>query len=115
MSYKNFGKVKTIIIPVDDYDNETSLDVYKEKYGIDLRDYFRFNAQGMQIKDNEHTKNALILINYNGFIKPLIHNTHSSDQLGVCLSFSTTNDDTINISSVLSWDNDNEELIILEY
>ena len=36
MGYPNFGKVKTVVLPIPN--EELTLDEYKEKYGIDLRE-----------------------------------------------------------------------------
>ena len=38
MSYKPFGKTKTITLPISVDDEEMSIYQYKEKYGIDLRE-----------------------------------------------------------------------------
>ena len=48
MAYPNFGKVKTIVLPFNlQDDNGISLDEYKEKYGIDIRDLFVLNSNGL--------------------------------------------------------------------
>ena len=45
MSYKNFQVCKEIYLPFDaEEDNGLSLEQYKEKYRIDLRDYLLFSA-----------------------------------------------------------------------
>ena len=39
MSYPVFGKVKTIVLPVPTPDDAISLQQYKDRYGIDLKDF----------------------------------------------------------------------------
>ena len=57
VSYPQFGKVKTIVLPIPA--NSISLDEYKEKYGIDLREYIYLDGHEIKLKNVE---NALILI-----------------------------------------------------
>lgn len=50
MSYPNFGKVKTIVLPlVDTGANGITIDEYREKTGIDLRDIIAFDAPNGRI------------------------------------------------------------------
>lgn len=37
MSYENFGVVKTLVLPIPE--TEISVDEYKERFGIDLKEY----------------------------------------------------------------------------
>ena len=45
MGYPNFGKVKTLVLPLPR--NETSIDEYKNLYGIDLRDFVELSEEGI--------------------------------------------------------------------
>lgn len=45
MGYPAFGKVKTIVLPIAKGDN-LSISEYKEKYGIDLKEYLFVDASG---------------------------------------------------------------------
>lgn len=59
-AYPNFGKVKTIVIPVPI--EQLNINEYKEKYGIDLRDFVLLDKQygRMYLKPN-----AFYLIDFN--------------------------------------------------
>lgn len=50
VSYPKFGKVKTIVLPVPGDDSAISLSVYKERYGIDLKDILYCDAVSGYIK-----------------------------------------------------------------
>ena len=62
MAYPNFGKVKTIVLPIDN-DKTYSIETYKKDYGIDLRDIFELDDGYIKFKNN--IKNCLVLINDN--------------------------------------------------
>ena len=71
MAYPNFGKVKTIVLPIP-Y-SWIGIDEYKEKYGIDLKEFIKLNFTSKSI-ELEKSPNTLILIDlsdsidYAGFI-----------------------------------------------
>lgn len=50
-AYPNFGKVKTIVLPIPEFGNFT-INQYKEKYGIDLRDILKVEGSEIIVKTN---------------------------------------------------------------
>lgn len=59
MGYPNFGKAKTITFPIDGKETGYSIEEYKEKYGIDLRDILTIDENLIVFK---HDLNATILV-----------------------------------------------------
>lgn len=49
MGYPQFGKVKDVVLPVP-ANEPLSLDEYKERYGIDLRDFIEYYPDGVCIR-----------------------------------------------------------------
>ena len=52
MGYPNFGKVKTIVLPVPA--NQMTYAQYKEKYGIDLKDFIELGSTSIRLKSNRN-------------------------------------------------------------
>lgn len=57
--YPNFGKVKTIVLPCD-FREELTIDEYREKFGIDLREFISLGSIVKDMKFN--APNSLVLI-----------------------------------------------------
>lgn len=55
MGYPAFGKVKTIVLPVPG--EQMKFTEYKEKYGIDLKEFFEVKENDINLKN---VKNAVI-------------------------------------------------------
>ena len=62
MGYPSFGKVKTIVLPIDAIDGEMTIEQYKEKYGIDLKDLIYLDELNKTIL-LKNKDNLLILVN----------------------------------------------------
>lgn len=56
MSYSAFGKVKTIVLPING-NEDLSYEQYKEKYGIDLKDVIYLQGTSIRIREG-----ALVLV-----------------------------------------------------
>lgn len=52
MGYPNFGKVKTIVIPLPS--KEMTLEEYKNHFGIDLKNFFKISASEMHFVSNDY-------------------------------------------------------------
>lgn len=59
MSYKTFGKMKTITLPIDGSDQDLTLEEYKEKYGIELKKYIDLESGSI---DLDFPSDALVLL-----------------------------------------------------
>ena len=82
MGYDIFGKSKTIVLPVPGVQG-MSLEEYKNKYGIDLKDFIRldgtritFNTNHSLILIDGSTYDGLLLVN--GIENAIIPSTDSS-------------------------------------
>ena len=60
MGYPNFGKVKTVVLPLTD--EALTINEYKEKYGIDLKQFIVLDDGGFITLDNNFLDSTLILI-----------------------------------------------------
>ena len=72
MGYPAFGKVKTITLPSPD--ESLTIEGYKEKYNIDLKDFIELIEGNIKIKD-EILNSSLILVmqsKYLGTTSPLV-------------------------------------------
>ena len=72
MSYPNFGKVKTIVLPCPD--EPMSIEEYKNAYGIDLRGMIVLKDNNIEFK-NDILESSLILLRQSravGDITPLV-------------------------------------------
>lgn len=49
MTYPNFGKVRTIVLPIDYNDPSMSLEEYKDKYGVDISNFIFLDEGNHQI------------------------------------------------------------------
>ena len=68
MGYSNFGKVKTIVFPIElpnaeDVEIIITRNQYLEKYGIDIASIVEDPGDGVLTKD--HFKNTLVLLSFN--------------------------------------------------
>lgn len=80
MAYPNFGKVKTIVVPLSENIDGITYDEYKEKYGLDLRDIFDIKIlEGAVAQVSLKLKNTLYLVSLDGVITPLFLGIIDSD------------------------------------
>lgn len=66
MSYRAIGKVKTIVLPVPKKDESLTISQYKERYGIDLNDFFYNNGDFTKIKEG---RNKVIYLDFSDYSK----------------------------------------------
>ena len=60
MGYPNFGKVKTIVLSCCNQDDEISIEEYKNRYGIDLKEFLSVNANKKTLEFK--AKNSMVLV-----------------------------------------------------
>lgn len=102
MGYPIFGKVKNIVLPVPP--SEITLDEYKKKYGIEIRDIFECR----QNSDNEH----LIMVKSGNYV--LFLNTQDSPyfhQMGALIPIEPISTHNVTVNTWISGTNDGEIIL----
>lgn len=122
MGYKMPIVCKDVIIPLDSNDNDITLDGYKEKYGIDLREFFEFDANSDTITFSLNRKNTIKLyvyfVNYSYPASPLeLINDYTNSRTLIALGEKTLNQEAdipnaITYSSLIGfyWDHTTQTL-----
>ena len=118
MAYQTPNVVKEIYLPFSLNDAGAGLDYYKEVYGIDLRDFFIFNSDGITRKEN---LNAKLFTIYKGEVKPLeFYQDQGTGKTFIVLSILWSTDiedistDRISKMTIADWIDENDELQITE-
>ena len=71
MGYPNYQVCKEVFLPFDESDDGITIEQYKEKYGIDLRDYFEFSHEDGIVRKPCLAKIYTIQLE-TGFVNPLL-------------------------------------------
>ena len=104
MGYPNFGKVKTIVLPIEDGDSGLTFDEYEKKYGLDIREIFRLykneTTYSFELKEN-----TLYLLSYGGVIKPLF----IFNDTGIAVNYSFDGEGKFTVSSYIYLETDDDD------
>ena len=118
MAYQTPNVVKEIYIPFDYMEDDgISLDEYKAKYGIDLRDFFSFDATGIHLKNNIFAKFYVV---YRGLVSPLevVEDEEGNDVVvlhkKLLIDFSEVSAVQCNVISAIKWADDESLLYYAE-
>lgn len=122
ISYPPFSPVKEIYLPFNSADNGITLEQYKDKYGIDLRDFFSFeeNAKQMYLKRDKLQKYYLVFIDgiklVDGGVRVTepVETSNENGETGYALVYDFA-EQIVSIPVWVYWDNTNEKLVIVEY
>lgn len=115
MAYQTPIVCKEVYIPVDLDDDGMTLDEYKQKYGIDLNDFFSFDSGGITLK-TEAKRSKLFIVSEYG-VYPLITLDNNGDlEIGAYHKHIPDASDLITSEGFigLAWDNGSQILSVIE-
>lgn len=116
MSYKNFQVCKEVYIPIKEGDVIT-LDEYKEKYGIDLNDYFNFSETKSEMTLKTHFnypfKLNFVELTTNRVIPIMPY--EEGDIKGFIFNYIFDTDTSISAYSYLSWNYSDKTLQLVDF
>lgn len=124
-TYKNPIVCKEIYLPFDsDQDDGITLDAYKEKYGIDLRDYLEFGDIANQITNRNLKTSIKIFVIDTGYYNiaiplQIVHLDNDKKDAILLQSRLIYNEDPANVSidgfCCIVWDYESGTLVYTEF
>lgn len=115
MAYKMPLVVKEIYIPCWDDDQAITLDEYREKYGIDLREFFTFDSGGIHLNENGK-KCKIYIVSIYGIGMAINVDNNGDLMLGYYQKLVPNADDVLSVEGFVGfqWDNGDKTITFNE-